>query len=112
MPHLTASLPDLILTFLAGAYAGLPHAPKRLARDAGATVRSAENWLAGLNAPSVEALANLMAAHPALESSIHDHVRQRRDALRQETNALLTQAQQREVRRADAMAQNRIELGG
>ncbi len=51
-------------------YAPFASAPKRIARDAGASPDAAENWLAGRNPPGPLQLLRLMAAVPPLAAEI------------------------------------------
>lgn len=76
----TASYADVVLDVLEREYAGKPHAAKLLARAAKSSYRSAENWLAKLNAPSGEALINLMVECEALADEVQELVAQRRAA--------------------------------
>ena len=50
----------VVLPFIQNAY-GARHGKKALARDANVSPRTAENWLAGNNAPDGESLLNLFA---------------------------------------------------
>ncbi len=62
---------DAVHRVIVAEYAPLKHAAKLLARDANATPRTAENWLAGTNAPSGENLINLMRRCAALRHEIN-----------------------------------------
>jgi hypothetical protein len=73
---------DTVLTFIHAEYAGQRNAAKLLARDCDATPRAAENWLAGLNRPSVDHIVNLLALHPNLEASLVADIAARRTRLR------------------------------
>ena len=68
----------LILTFVRATYGAMPHGAKRLARAADTTTRAAENWIAGINGPSVEPLVNLLVVHPDLKARLDDHIADRR----------------------------------
>ena len=80
VPMIADTLPDLLLNFIGLEYGGRPHAAKLLARDADVPVRTAENWLSGVAAPSREPLVSLMARHPGLEAAVVSHIHQVRAA--------------------------------
>jgi len=61
-------------------YAPLKHAAKLLARHAGTTPRTAENWLAGTHAPNGEKLLNLMAECATLADEVNRLVAERRSS--------------------------------
>lgn len=73
---------DVVLTVLKRTYGGTPHAAKRLAQAARTSYRTAENWLMGANAPSGEALINLMAECEELAEEVGRLVAERRQAKR------------------------------
>lgn len=77
------SYSDVVFDVLREEYAPLKHAAEYLARDAGATPRAAENWLAGLCAPTGEKVLNLMAACEPLRVAMNQAAIERRNALRQ-----------------------------
>jgi hypothetical protein len=95
VPIPLTSFNGLILTFLIGEYGGTPHAAKRLARLTQASPRAAENWLAGLNAPSGDRLADLVAAHPDLEAKLLEEIHERRASLRQRSEAAAAESRAR-----------------
>ena len=96
MPPMTPSpLNVLVMSFISAEYAGRPNAAKRLARIANATRRAAENWLAGLNAPAGDRLANLMAAHPELEQAVVTNIHHRRATMRERAEAAADRARTR-----------------
>jgi hypothetical protein len=71
---------DVVLDVLQREYGGQPNAAKRLARAARTSYRTAENWLAKLNAPSGEALINLMVECETLADEIQELIAERRAA--------------------------------
>ena len=89
-----ATLNGLVLEFIRARYGGQPNAPKRLAQDTDSTPRAAENWLAGLNAPTGERLMGLLAAHPDLEARLVEAIAARRQ-LRVDSAAAAWRARQR-----------------
>ena len=74
---------NVVLPVIRQEYGPLKHAAEYLARDAGSTPRAAENWLAGLCAPTGEKLLNLMAACERLRVAVNDAAMERRTNLRQ-----------------------------
>ena len=89
-----ATLSGLILNYIHQMYGGRPHAAKRLAIITESEPRTAENWLARLNAPSGERLVALLAAHPDLEAQFIEHIAARR-RLRAASTAAATFSLQR-----------------
>ena len=89
------SFNDVIWDFLSSEYAGRPNAAKRLAQLTRSSHRAAENWLAGLNAPSVDPLLDLAAAHPDLEQKLLSDIYRRRASLRQRSAAAAAQSRAR-----------------
>lgn len=71
---------DVVHDVIRRNYAPLKHAAKLLARAAGTTPRTAENWLAGSHAPNGEKLLNLMAACDELADEVNRLVAERRAA--------------------------------
>lgn len=71
---------DAVLTVIQRTYAPLRHASKLLARDAKASPRTAEKWISGQNAPSGEALIELMASCQELADEVNRLVAERRSA--------------------------------
>jgi len=76
----TATYGDVVHDVIRRHYAPLKHAAKILARAAGTTPRTAENWLAGSHAPNGEKLLNLMAACNELADEVNRLVAERRAA--------------------------------
>jgi len=77
---MTATYTDAITSVLRREYLPLRNAAKTLARHGGTSTRTAENWLAGLHAPSGESLVNLMAECEALTAEVNRLVEERRKA--------------------------------
>jgi hypothetical protein len=73
-----ASYGELIHDVLMREYGSHRHAAKVLARDAGTTPRTAQNWLDGTNAPNGDKLINLMGQCEALTAEIHRLIELRR----------------------------------
>lgn len=71
---IACDLADLLVGWMRDHYGAARHATKRLARDAGVSPRTAENWLGAMNAPRLTHLGRLMALYPALEERVHAHV--------------------------------------
>lgn len=71
---------DVVHQVIRRKYAPLKHAAKLLARAAGTTPRTAENWLAGSHAPNGEKLMNLMASCDELAAEIARLVAERKAA--------------------------------
>lgn len=69
-------------------YLPLRYAAKILARDAGVSPRTADNWLQGLNAPSGKALVRLMAKCPELQDIINSLVIETRQLGAPDRNAV------------------------
>jgi hypothetical protein len=76
----TLTYGDVVNGFIRRRYGPLKHAAKLLARAAGTTPRTAENWLAGLHAPNGDKLVNLMAECDELAEEISRLVAERRAA--------------------------------
>ena len=87
MGALDVTVTGLVLNFVRATYGAMPHGAKLLARDTACSPRAAENWLAGLNGPSVEPLADLLAAHPPLKQQFDDHIARRRLLLQRSAQA-------------------------
>ena len=85
----------LVLPFLRNAYGDAKNGAKRLARDAGVSPRTAENWLNGTCAPGGDSVLNLMIACPPLETVISETIASRRAALRREAAACVEHAERR-----------------
>lgn len=64
------ALAETIGGVLRRAFGAERHAVKRLARATGASNRSAENWIAGENAPDAFHLLRLMATVPELQAEM------------------------------------------
>lgn len=75
---MTATYGDVVHDVIRRRFAPLKHAAKLLARAAGTTPRTAENWLAGSHAPNGEKLVNLMADCQELAEEINRLVAERR----------------------------------
>lgn len=86
---------DVITGVLREEYAPLKHASEYLARDAGSTPRAAENWLAGVCAPTGEKLLNLMANCEPLRIAVNMAAITRREALREGARAAERYTQER-----------------
>lgn len=71
---------NAVLEVIQRQYAPLRHGHKLLARDAGTSPRTAENWLRGNNAPSGENLIALMAECEELAAEVNRLVAERRAA--------------------------------
>jgi Cys-tRNA synthase (O-phospho-L-seryl-tRNA:Cys-tRNA synthase) len=80
MSAIAATYGDAVFQAIRREYAPLRNAAKLLARDAGTTPRTAENWLAGTHAPNGEKLVNLMAACPDVAEEVNRLVEERRRA--------------------------------
>lgn len=78
MNAVAATYGDVVLRVIRREYAPLKHAAKLLAKHAGTTPRTAENWLSGINAPNGEKLVNLMAECDPLADELNGLVAQRR----------------------------------
>lgn len=76
----TATYGTVVHDVIQRRFAPLKHAAKLLARAAGTTPRTAENWLAGSHAPNGEKLVNLMASCEELAHEINRLVAERRAA--------------------------------
>lgn len=77
---MTATYGDVVHDVIRRQFAPLKHAAKLLARAAGTTPRTAENWLAGSHAPNGDKLLNLMAECDELADEIFRVVAERRAA--------------------------------
>lgn len=75
-----ATYSDIVFGAIQREYAPLKHAAKLLARHAGTSPRTAENWLAGTHAPNGEKLLNLMAECRSLADEVNRLVAERRAA--------------------------------
>jgi hypothetical protein len=75
---MTATYGDVVHEVIRRQFGPLKHAAKLLARAAGTTPRTAENWLAGSHAPNGEKLVNLMADCQELAEEINRLVAERR----------------------------------
>lgn len=75
---IAATYSDVVVDVLRREYGPLKHAAKLLARHAKTTPRTAENWLAGTNAPNGEKLINLMAECNTLADEINRLIHDRR----------------------------------
>ncbi len=75
---MSASVAETVTDVLRREFGPLRHAAKLVARAARATPRTAEAWLAGLQAPQGEHIVNLMAECDALAEAINNLVRERR----------------------------------
>ena len=73
-----ACMSELTIKFLAREYGERRHAAKQLAVITGTSPRTCENWLDGLNAPSLDRFAALAAEHPELEQEFLDNIHARR----------------------------------
>lgn len=69
---------ETVLTVLAGRYGAVRHGAKLLARHAKTSVKTASNWLQGLNAPSGESLIELMVHCEELAVEVNRLVEERR----------------------------------
>jgi len=90
-----ATYGDVVLAVIREEYAPLKHAAEYLARDAGATPRTAENWLSGLCAPTGEKLLNLMASCERLHDAVVAASIERRATLRTRARAAADYARTR-----------------
>lgn len=77
---MTATYGDVVHDYIQRNFAPLKHAAKLLARAAGTTPRTAENWLAGSHAPNGEKLISLMASCDELAEEINRLVAERKAA--------------------------------
>jgi hypothetical protein len=77
MSQVTA-YPDLVSGFLRDRFGLVRGAEKRLARKAGCSPRTVENWMRGESAPAGEHLLNLMAECDELAAAIMAEVRRRK----------------------------------
>jgi hypothetical protein len=100
LPIALTSFNSLIFEFLDREYRGQPNAAKRLAQITKTSPRTAENWLLGLNAPSGDRLADLVAAHPDLEQAILSNFHARRACLHARSNAAAADSRARLTARA------------
>nr|WP_294566973.1 hypothetical protein [uncultured Rhodopila sp.] len=93
-----ACVSELTLRFLAREYGERRHAAKQLAVITGTSPRTCENWLDGLNAPSLDRFADLAAEHPELEQEFLNNIHARR-LLRQRGADAAESARQRLAQR-------------
>lgn len=77
---MTATYGDVVHEVIQRNFAPLKHAAKLLARAAGTTPRTAENWLAGSHAPNGDKLISLMANCDDLAEEINRLVAARKAA--------------------------------
>lgn len=80
MSTINATYGEAVFRIIRREYAPLKNAAKLLARAAGTSPRTAENWLAGTHAPNGEKLINLMAECGPLADEVMKLVEERRRA--------------------------------